>query len=112
MGIYTAHPLSFIDSYRQAATYRDQVRENEHKKMMEGVGNLAKAGADAYKFQQRKDILDKRKQLDEEEKALSEELSKLLSSNEDYAGSKRNFDMILGGMDWNLAPKMTKGGLL
>ena len=112
MAIYTAHPLSFIDSYRQAATYRDQVRENEHKKMMEGVGNLAKAGADAYKFQQRKDILDKRKQLDDEEKALSEELSKLLSSNEDYAGSKRNFDMILGGMDWNLAPKMTKGGLL
>lgn len=112
MAIYTAHPLSFIDSYRQAATYRDQVRENEHKKMMEGIGNLAKAGVDAYKFKQRQDILDKRKQLDDEEAALTAELSKLLSSDEDYAGSKRNFDMILGGMDWNLAPKMTKGGLL
>lgn len=112
MGIYSAHPLSFIDSYRQAATYRDQVRENEQKKMYEGIGNLAKAGADAYKFQQRKDILDKRKQLDDEEAALTAELSKLLSSDEDYAGSKRNFDMIMGGMDWNLAPKMTKGGLL
>lgn len=112
MAIYTAHPLSFIDSYRQAATYRDQVRENEHKKMMEGIGNLAKAGADAYKFSQRQSILDKRKQLDEEERALSEELSRLLGSNEDYAGSRRNLDMILGGMDWNLAPKMTKGGLI
>jgi hypothetical protein len=56
--------------------------------------------------------LDKRKQLDEEEAALTAELSQLLGRNDDYAGSKRNFDMILGGMDWNLAPKMTKGGLL
>jgi len=114
MAIYTAPTMSFINTYMDAARYRDENTRNAKKEYIEGMGNLVKGGGEAYKWQKRKDILDRQSQLDEEEKRIREELE-LLRSGKDFAGSRRNFDAIMAGLDWNMMPKTYKqdgGGLL
>lgn len=103
MSIYTAPSTSFIDTFMNAAKYRDQRTADENKQMMEGIGNLAKGGVDAYKWQQRKNILDNK---DAIQKRIDELLAERerLASGQDYAGSSRNFDAIMNGLDWNLMP--------
>ena len=103
MSIYTAPSTSFIDTFMHAAKYRDQRTDASNKQMLEGVGNLVKGSADAYKWQQRKNILDKK---DEMQKRIDELLAERerLASGQDYAGSSRNFDAIINGLDWNLLP--------
>lgn len=114
MAIYKSPNMSFIDAFRDAARYRDANTLNAKKEYIEGMGNLVKGGAEAYKWQKRKDILDQQSKLDDEEKRIREELE-LLRSGKDFAGSRRNFDAIMAGLDWNMMPKIYKqdgGGLL
>lgn len=105
MSIYTAPSTSFIDSFMNAARYRDERTAAENKQLMEGVSNLIKGGADAYKWQQRKNILKNKEELQKQIEALMAERERL-SSGVDYAGSSRNFDAIMNGMDWNLMPRV------
>lgn len=107
MGIYTAPSTSFIDSYMNAAKYRDQRTDEANKRMMDGIGNLVKGGASAYMWQQRKNILDSK---DEMQKRIDELLAERerLTSGQDFAGSSRNFDAIINGLDWNLLPHQYK----
>lgn len=109
MGIYTAPSMSFVDTYINAAKQRDANREAEHKKLVEGITNLATAGANAYKWQKRKDILDKMGNLDDEESRLRSELA-MLTGERDGVGSRRNFDAIINGLDYNQLPKVYKDG--
>lgn len=104
MSIYTAPSTSFIDTFMNAAKYRDARTEAANKQMMEGVGNLVKGGANAYMWQQRKNILDNK---DAIQKRIDELLAERerLASGQDYAGSSRNFDAIMNGLDWNLLPR-------
>ena len=112
MGIYTAPSMSFIDSFTNAAKYRDARRDASNKQMMEGVSNLVKGIGDAYKFQQRKNTLDKVDELKKREAELMSQIEMLqgLSDTQDYAGSKSNMDAILGGLDWNTMPHTFKNG--
>lgn len=100
--------MSFIDSYVNAAKYRDEKTRNAKKEYIEGMGDLVKGGAEAYKFTKRKEALDKMAALDDEEKRLMAELRQL-QGDSDYVGSRSNMDAILNGLDWNLMPKMYKG---
>lgn len=107
--IYTAPSMSFIDTYMNAAKELDRKREAANKQMFEGIGNLAKAGTNAYLWQQRKNDLDKMDALNDEETKLRAELD-MLWGDEDYGvGSRSNFDAIMNGLDYNLMPH--NGGL-
>lgn len=77
MAIYTAPTMSFINTYMDAARYRDENTRNAKKEYIEGMGNLVKGGGEAYKWQKRKDILDKAGELDAREKEILEELARL-----------------------------------
>lgn len=96
MSIYTAPSTYFIDSFMNAARYLDERTAAENKQLMEGVGNLIESGADAYKWQQQKNILNKYEELQKKIEALRAEKERL---SVDYAGSSRNFDAIMNGMD-------------
>lgn len=95
--------MSFIDTYMNAAKEMDRKREADKKAMNEGIGNLVKGGANAFMWQQRKNILDNK---DDIQKRIDELLAEreMLASGQDYAGSSRNFDAIMNGLDWNLLP--------
>lgn len=95
--------MSFIDTYMNAAKEMDRNREADKKAMNEGIGNLVKGGANAFMWQQRKNILDNK---DDIQKRIDELLAEreMLASGQDYAGSSRNFDAIMNGLDWNLLP--------
>lgn len=115
MGIYTAPTMSFIDTYTNAAKYRDARTADANKQMMEGIGNLVKSGSDMYKFQQRKNALSKMDELKKREAELMAQIELITeqSATQDYAGSKSNMDAILSGLDWNQLPhtfKMGNGG--
>lgn len=109
MGIYTAPSMSFVDTYVNAAKQRDANRESENKKLMEGLANMATGGVNAYKWQKRKDLLDKMGNLEDEESRLRSELA-MLTGEQDGTGSRRNFDAIINGLDFNLLPKVYKDG--
>lgn len=103
MSIYTAPTLSFIDTFANAARYRDARTDAANKQLMDGMGDIVKGSVDAYKWQQRKNILDNK---DAIQKRIDELLAERerLASGQDYAGSSRNFDSIMNGLDWNLLP--------
>lgn len=95
--------MSFIDTYMNAAKEMDRKREADKKAMNEGIGNLVKGGANAFMWQQRKNILDNKDDIQKRIDELLEE-REMLASGQDYAGSSRNFDAIMNGLDWNLLP--------
>lgn len=106
--VYTAPNFSFIDVFTNGARALDEKRRAQQQQLMEGVGNLAKGAADAYKFQQRKNDLDRRKKLEEEEAELKAQLN-MLQGGADVRGSSGNFDAIVNGLDWNLMPHAYRG---
>lgn len=100
--IYTAPSMSFIDTYINGAKELDRKRDESNKRMLEGMGNIVKGGVDAYKWQQRKDILDKAAQLDDEEKQIMAELNKLKSERDSDA--KSNMSAIMAKSNWAGVP--------
>ncbi len=107
--IYTAPTLSFIETYMNAAKDMDRKREEDKKRMFEGLGNIAKGGTQAFMWQQRKNDLDRMSALNDEENQLRAELDMLWGSDDVGVGSSANFDAIIGGLDYNLMPH--NGGL-
>jgi uncharacterized small protein (DUF1192 family) len=116
MSVYNAPSFSFIDAFSQAAKYSDDKTDARKKDWMEGFGAGIKGGVDAYKWQQRKNVLEdnknKMKELDAREAAILAEIEQL-KTGRDYKGSKRNFDAIMAGIDWNQLNKYPteNGGL-
>ena len=108
MGIYTAPSMTFIDSITRGFQDMDAKRAQKKQAVDDAVKNATTAGVDAYKFQQRKDTLDRRKKLEQEEAELMEQL-RLLQGDRDFAGSRGNFDAIIGGLDYNLMPHTFRG---
>ncbi len=102
MPIYTAPNMNFIDSYVNAAKYRDERRDKSNQQMMEGVVNLVKGGADAYKWQERKNILNKADELDKREKEILAEIEKLKAERDTEA--KDNMSAIMAGTGWKGTP--------
>lgn len=105
--------MSFVETYMNAAKDRDQRRENEAKKMKEGIGDIIKGGANAYMWQQRKNALNGWNALNDEEAKLWSELE-MLTGDQTQAGSTANFNAIMNGLDFNLMDTPTKqsmGGL-
>ena len=109
MSIYTAPSTSFIDTFMNAAKYRDQRTADENKQMMEGMGNIAKGATNAYLWQQRKNALKGLDALNDEEAKLWSELE-MLTGDQGEVGSTANFNAIMNGLDFNLMdPKMKQG---
>lgn len=102
MPIYTAPSMSFIDTYINAAKDRTDRMDNHRKEWFEGIGNLAKGGVDAYKWQQRKDILDKADALDKREKEILTELARL--KGERINDPKDNIGAIMQNTNWRGIP--------
>lgn len=94
--------MNFIDSYVNAAKYRDERRDKSNQQMMEGILNLVKGGADAYKWQERKNILNKADELDKREKEILAELEKLKAERDTEA--KDNMSAIMAGTGWKGTP--------
>lgn len=92
MAIYTAQPMSFIDTYTNAAKYRDQRTSDANRAALEGATNLVKGGAEAYKWQERKDILSKKDELVKQLQEKKDELDRLMAG-----GSTPNFDTFMLG---------------
>ncbi len=92
MPVYTAPNMSFLDSYVNAAKYRDERTDKKNQQLMEGVTNLVKGGAEAYKWQERKDILSKKDELMKQLQEKKDELARLMAG-----GSTPNFDLFVAG---------------
>lgn len=102
MPVYTAPNMSFLDSYVNAAKYRDERTDKRNQQMMEGVTNLVKGGAEAYKWQQRKNILGKADELDRREKEILAEIERLKAERDTEA--KDNMSAIMQGTGWKGTP--------
>lgn len=102
MSIYTAPTTSFIDTYTNAAKYRDARTDAANKRLMDGMTSLIKGSADAYKWQQRKNIVDEMDDLDKREKAILEELEKLKAERDNTAQS--NMTAIMQSRGWKGIP--------
>ena len=92
MPVYTAPNMSFLDSYVNAAKYRDERTDKKNQQLIEGMNNLVKGGADAYKWQVRKNIADEQEQLMQQLNALKAERDMLMAG-----GDTPNFDGIMAG---------------
>jgi hypothetical protein len=101
--------MSFVDTFINAAKQRDANREAESRKLMEGITGMVTGGANAYKWKKRKDLLDAMGNLEDEESRLRSELA-MLTGEQDSAGSRRNFDAIMSGLDYNQLPKVYRDG--
>ena len=101
-GIYTAPSMSFIDSYVNAARHRDQRSDEDARKFMEGFGNLARGGVEAYKWQVRKNIADEAEQLARREEEIMAELERLRS--EGSAAASSNMEAITRSTGWKGVP--------
>ena len=110
MSIYTAPSTSFIDTFMNAAKYRDQRTADENKQMMEGIGNVAKGATNAYMWQQRKNALKGLDALNDEETKLWSELE-MLTGDQGEVGSTANFNAIMNGLDFNLMDTNMKQGM-
>lgn len=108
--IYTAPQMSYIETYMNAAKDLDRRREEEAKKMNEGIGNIIKGGANAYMWQQRKNGLNKLDALNDEESKLWSELE-MLTGDQTAPGSTANFNAIMSGLDFNLMDPQMKQGM-
>lgn len=102
MPVYTAPNMSFLDSYVNAAKYRDERRDKSNQQMMEGVANLVKGGANAYKWQERKDILNKADELDKREKEILAEIERLKAEKTEKAVP--TMDSVMAATGWNGVP--------
>lgn len=102
MPVYTAPNMSFLGSFVNAAKYRDARTADSNRRMMEGVGNLVKGGADAYKWQQRKDILDKAGQLEAREKEIMAEIERLKAEKTEKAVP--TMDAVMTATGWKGIP--------
>lgn len=102
MGVYTAPNMNFISTYIDGAKARDQKNAENRRMMLEGAGNLVKGGVEAYKWQQRKNILDKADDLSNREKDILAELEKLKSERDNEA--KSNMSAIMAGTNWKGTP--------
>ena len=100
--------MTFIDSITRGFQDMDSKRAQKKQAVDDAVKNATAAGVDAYKFQQRKNTLDRKRKLEEEEAELMQQL-KLLQGEQDFAGSRGNFDAIIGGLDYNLMPHTYRG---
>lgn len=101
--IYTAPSTSFIDSYINAAKYLDERGDERTKQIFQGAENLVRGGADAYKWQVRKNIADEQEQLMQQLNALKAERDMLMAG-----GDTPNFDSIMSGYN----PALDTGRLL
>lgn len=102
MAIYTKPNMSFIDTYTNAAKYRDQRTADANKLMMQGVENLVKGGAEAYKWQERKDLKDKLSKLDAREKEILDEIERIKAGRS--AGMSSNMEAIMQSTGWKGVP--------
>lgn len=102
MSIYTAPQMNFIDTYTNAAKYRDQRTSDANKLMMQGMEGLVKGGAEAYKWQQRKNITDKLSKLDAREKEILDEIERIKAGRS--AANASNLDAIMGSTGWKGVP--------
>lgn len=100
--VYSQPDMSFIDSYTNAARYMDEKREKSNKDLIEGTGMLVKGGADAYKWKQRKNIVDKLGNMDSREAEILEELNKLKAERDNEANS--NLQMYMNASGWRGVP--------
>lgn len=97
MAIYTKPNMSFIDTYTNAAKYRDQRTADANKLMMQGVENLVKGGVEGFKWQERKDVLRKRDDLVRELESLKAERDRLMAG-----GATPNFDLFAMGYNHSI----------
>lgn len=102
MPVYTAPNMSFLDSYVNAAKYRDERTDRKNQQLMEGVTNLVKGGAEAYKWQERKDILGKAEELDRREKEILAEIERL--KNEKSEKAVPTMDAVMAATGWKGIP--------
>lgn len=102
MPIYTAPNISFLDSYVNAAKYRDERTDKRNQQMMEGVTNLVKGGANAYKWQERKNILGKAEELDRREKEILAEIERLKAEKTEKAVP--TMDSVMAATGWKGVP--------
>ena len=102
MGVYTAPSVSFIDTYINTAKDRDSRTDARKSQWFDGILSGVKGGVDAYKWQQRKNILDKAGELDRREKEIIEELDKLKGERDREAQS--NMSAIMSETNWKGVP--------
>lgn len=102
MSVYTAPSMSFIDTYLNAANHMDDRRDASNKALLEGTANLVKGGAEAYKWQQRKNIVDEAAELDAKEKELVAEIERLKNERNDEASD--NMAAIMKASGWKGTP--------
>ena len=96
MPIYTAPSMNFIDTFVNAANKRDERAKARTADYMEGMKGLVQGGVDAYKWQQRKHILDKKEDLLRELEELKAERESLMNAG---PGKSMNLDMIMNGLN-------------
>lgn len=96
MAVYTAPTMSFIDTYINAARDNTTRADQRRKDWFEGMNNLVKGGVDSYKFQKRKEILDRADELDRREKEILAEIERLKASSVN-GGRTPNFDTFMAG---------------
>lgn len=102
MAVYTAPTMSFIDTYINAARDNTTRADQRRKDWFEGLTNLGKAGVDSYKFQKRKEILDRAEKLDRREKEIMAELERLKGERDSEA--QGNIQAIMQNTDWRGIP--------
>lgn len=102
MAVYTAPTMSFIDTYINAARDNTTRADQRRKDWFEGLTNLGKAGVDSYKFQKRKEILDRADELDRREKEILAEIERLKGERDSEA--QGNIQAIMQNTDWRGIP--------
>ena len=102
MAVYNAPSFSFIDAFSQAAKYSDDKTDARKKDWMEGFGAGIKGGVDAYKWQQRKNVLSKADALDKREKEILTEIARL--KGEQINDPKDNIGAIMQNTNWRGIP--------
>ena len=95
MAVYTAPTMSFIDTYINAARDNSDRADRRRKDWFEGLTNLGKAGVDSYKFQKRKEILDRAAVLERRKEILAE--IERLKAGSVNGGRTPNFDTFMAG---------------
>lgn len=102
MGVYTAPSVSFIDTYINTAKDRDSRTDARKSQWFDGILSGVKGGVDAYKWQQRKNILDRAGELDRREKEILAELARL--KGERINDPKDNIGAIMQNTNWRGIP--------
>ena len=90
--IYTAPNFSFIDAFVNNAKGRDARTEKRWDRFMEGAGNAVKGGAEAWKWQQRKNAADELEAMQNELRELQAQRDRLATGS-----ATPNLDSFIGG---------------